>query len=476
MEQPEEVTVTEAELRVILNSMMELVMVIDSEGRYLKVVSNPHLLALDPKLLLGKNLFEVFPPQQAEKFMSSIQTVIKEQNPIAIEYSLLIDGRETWFATNISPLPNNQVAIVARDVTERRAVAIALKEKNQLLTQTIDQLKTTQADLVQSEKMAVLGQLIAGIAHEVNTPLGAIQASISNINYALQQSLAALPQILQELSPAEVTEFMSLLEIARDRCSNLSSREERQLKRQVKQILIAYELNDAHLLAEYIVRIGLSNDISRWLLLLRHPHSRHIFQIALYISSMQTNSFNIELAVTQAARIVTALKNYTRQDTSLELANASVIEGIETVLTIYHNKIKRGIEVIKNYSQVPHISCYPEKLIQVWSNLIGNAIQAMNCQGKLEIAVYLEPIDGEVPPMDRYLVVAISDSGSGIPLELQEKVFQPFFTTKPYGEGTGLGLDIVKKIVSEHGGKISLDSKPGSTTFKVLLPILVKYT
>ncbi|PSB00981.1 sensor histidine kinase [Merismopedia glauca] len=459
----------EAELRAIINAMTELIMVIDNQGRYLKVVANSQLLILEEEFVLGKTIFEVFPPQQAEEFMACIHTVLTQQHPVTIEYSILVQSQETWFSTNISPLPNDQVMIVARNVSDRKAAARALEQTNQELIQAIEQLKTAQADLVQSEKMAVLGQLIAGIAHEINTPLGAIQASISNIKYGFQQSLATLPQILQKLSPEQIADFLSLLDITQSPSPNLSSREERQLKRQLKQELNRLNVANANLLAEYLVRIGLKGDLTPWILLLQHPDSCDIFQTASYLVSIDTNSGNIELAVTRASQIVLALKNYARQDVALELVNASVIEGIETVLTIYHNQLKRGIKVIQNYDQVPDIFCYPEKLTQVWSNLIGNAIQAMNYQGELEIGVFL---DGE----DRHLVVTITDSGPGIPLELQEKVFQPFFTTKPYGEGTGLGLDIVKKIVLQHQGKISLDSRPGKTTFTVCLPLTVEYT
>jgi PAS domain S-box-containing protein len=460
----------EAELRIILDTMTELIIVIDNEGRYLKVVSNPQLLMVPEELLLGKTIFELFPPHQAEEFMTSINTVLTQQKPITIEYSLIVQGQETWFASIISPLPDDQVMSVARDVSDRKAAQIALEQKNQELIQVIEQLKTAQADLVQSEKMAVLGQLIAGIAHEINTPLGAIQASISNITYGFQQSLANLPQTLQQLSEPELADFLSLLEIAQSRRREyLSSREERQLKRQLKEQLSDRHITNISSLADSLVRIGIADDLNRWLLLLQHPNNSDIFQIASYLVSIDTNSYNIELAVTRATQIVLALKNYARQDVSLKLVRASVTEGIETVLTIYHNQLKRGIKVVKNYSEVPNIFCYPDKLTQVWSNLIGNAIQAMEYQGELEICVFIQS-------QERYLVVTITDNGPGIPLEIQEKVFQPFFTTKPYGEGTGLGLDIVRKIILEHRGKISLESHPGKTTFSVFLPLTVEYT
>jgi signal transduction histidine kinase len=144
------------------------------------------------------------------------------------------------------------------------------------------------------------------------------------------------------------------------------------------------------------------------------------------------------------------------------MVEASVIDGIETVLTIYHNQIKSGIEVSKSYSTVPLILCHPDELTQVWSNLISNAIQAMNYQGRLEIAVFEQ---------ENHLVVEIVDFGCGIPAEIQQKIFEPFFTTKPIGEGSGLGLNIVHKIVDRHHGKVEVISQPGHTKFRVKLPI-----
>lgn len=145
------------------------------------------------------------------------------------------------------------------------------------------------------------------------------------------------------------------------------------------------------------------------------------------------------MAVERASKIVFALKSYARQDNSGQMSRVSVTERIDVVLTIYQNLLKQGIEVIKNYGEVPAILCYPEELNQVWKNLIHNAIQAMNNKGKLEIAV-AKP--------DRHVVVILTDSGCGIPDKILARIFEPFFTTKPAGEGSGLGLDIV--IISEQ--------------------------
>ena len=141
----------------------------------------------------------------------------------------------------------------------------------------------------------------------------------------------------------------------------------------------------------------------------------------------------------------------------------NITEGIETVLTLYQNQIKQGVEVVRNYqAQLPAVLCYPDELNQVWTNLIHNALQAMDNQGTLTI---------DAVQQDTSVLVKITDSGKGIPPEILPKIFEPFFTTKPAGEGSGLGLDIVKKIIEKHQGKIDVESVPGTTAFTVSLPI-----
>ncbi len=145
------------------------------------------------------------------------------------------------------------------------------------------------------------------------------------------------------------------------------------------------------------------------------------------------------------------------------MVKTNLIDGIETVLTLYHNQLKQGVEVIRNFNEIPQIMCFADELNQVWTNILHNALQAMHHKGKLQIGVKL---------LDGFIVTGITDSGSGIPPEIKDKIFQPFFTTKPAGEGSGLGLDIVKRIIDKHKGKIEVESVPGKTTFSIYLPVI----
>ncbi|MBE9178124.1 HAMP domain-containing protein [Oculatella sp. LEGE 06141] len=355
-----------------------------------------------------------------------------------------------------------QLSHAFNQMAEQLAERGLLSQHIQQLQQTLGDLEKNQTQLIHAEKMSSLGQLVAGVAHEINTPLGAIQSSIGNITSALEQALKELPPLLQTLPPDQLSNFFTLLDWAQQPQEMLSSREERQLKRNIKQTLSEQGLLHASRLADTLSKMGVTAALDPILPLLQAADAPAILGTAHQLSIVQNNSRNIQLAVERASRTVYALKNYVRQDVVGMPVYAAVAEGIDTVLIIYQNQIKCGIEVEKRYASLPQLLCYPEELIQVWSNLISNAIQAMNYRGKLAIATSKQ---------DEHIVVQIADTGSGISPEIKARIFEPFFTTKAMGEGTGLGLSIVKNIVAKHRGRIEVESTPGHTVFRVWLPL-----
>ncbi|HAZ47652.1 MAG TPA: serine/threonine protein kinase [Cyanobacteria bacterium UBA11369] len=344
-----------------------------------------------------------------------------------------------------------------------RTLEQQVAKRTQELSQALQQLKNTQDELIQSEKMAALGQLVAGVAHEVNTPLGAITSSIKNIDNFWKKNLDNLTAIFLEISPQIKPYFLALLQKSSEQNQTLSTREQRQIKKALAEQLKAHQVANETAIANTLLNIGIYDNIENFLPLLYHPESQKILQIANQIANVQISTKTIITAAERAAKVVFALKTYARYDSMGEKVKANLINGIETILTLYQNQTKHGVEIIRNFDDsIPEISCYPDELNQVWTNLIHNALQAMDYKGKLTI---------DANQQENQIHIGITDSGKGIPPEIMPKIFQPFFTTKPAGEGSGLGLDIVRKIVEKHKGQISVQSVPGKTTFTVYLPI-----
>jgi two-component system, NtrC family, sensor kinase len=251
--------------------------------------------------------------------------------------------------------------------------------------------------------------------------------------------------------------------------SVLSSREKRELKKRwIQQIsdlnLPEGILSDSDLeeIADTLVDIGMDGEVQAFVPLLQDPDSRNILHLAYQLTSLQRSAQTIATGVNLAAKVVFALKSYAHQNISGEKVTADVITGIETALTLYQNYFKYGIEIVKEYAELPPILCFPDELNQVWMNLIHNALQAMDYQGTLTLSVMAT---------EQAIVVCITDSGKGIEPETLPRIFDPLFTTKPIGEGTGLGLSIVKRIIEKHDGTIEVLSAPGHTNFCIMLPI-----
>jgi signal transduction histidine kinase len=351
-----------------------------------------------------------------------------------------------------------------RDLLETRVEERTqeINHQNLILFNTLEQLKSAQSELIESEKMVALGHLVAGIAHEINTPLGAIQASAGNMTKALQEFLAQFPEVVDRLTTRQQFDFFELLNRVLQSKAPITSSEKRPLRRAMAQQLEAYGLENSRQLADRLVELGVTEGVEPFINLLQSPQGPWVLQLIYNISRIQGNNRTIQTAVERAAKIVFALKSYARFDQSGEKQLVSLTEGIETVLELYHSKLKQGVEVIRNYETIPEFWGYPDELVQVWTNLIHNAIQAMDGKGTLEIVAAVQ---------HNQVVVEVIDSGEGIATENQANIFKPFFTTKPSGEGSGLGLSISQTIVEKHAGHIKVISQPEGTKFTVYLPL-----
>ena len=264
--------------------------------------------------------------------------------------------------------------------------------------------------------------------------------------------------------------FIGLILRASQPKQTLTSREERQHRRSLCQTLEAAAIADAETIADTLVDMGIYDEIAAFISLFQHEKAIWLFGAVAHIAAQRHSSENILFAVERMSKIVFALKSYAHIEASEQPTLARIQDGMEVVLTLYHNQLKHGIEVVKQSDDIPPMLCYPDELQQVWTNLIHNAIQAMQGKGRLEIAIVGANNYSPLQEGGAGIVVEITDSGGGISDEIKPRIFEPFFTTKPAGEGSGMGLDICKKIIDKHHGKIDVESQPGRTTFRVWLP------
>jgi signal transduction histidine kinase len=333
-----------------------------------------------------------------------------------------------------------------------------------------ERLKSSELLLQQSEKMAQLGMLTAGIAHEINNPVAAVQRGAAQLNDLISQA----QQAQMKLGQAGLTGEQWLLIYnlySRNKESDGDSGKWDILERSDKESELAEWLEEQGLENAWDLApalLGMSLSLAELVDLAGHL-TRQQLQYGLSWMAAQTEMdallAEIHLSAGRIADIVKALKTYVYLDQG-PTQRVDIHEGLENTLIILRSKLGKGIKVSKDYaSDLPQIEAYGSELNQVWTNIISNASEAMGEEGELILRTGRE---------NGWIFVEIQDTGPGIPEEIQGKIFSPFFTTKPVGKGTGLGLNISYNIVQKHGGEIRVFSRPGLTCFQILLPTTQK--
>lgn len=364
------------------------------------------------------------------------------------------------------PFHTDELLARVRTHLSLRSLQSQLQRKNDQLSETLQQLQIAQTQLVISEKMAVLGQLVASMAHEMNTPLGVIRSSASSTAECLNQDFLRFPKLLSQLPNAEQDLLMALIQVGlagTPWVMQSSSRDRRSARRKLVQQLETYQVSSALVLADLLIDSGIYQDVSPYQAILQSPDAPELCRMVYSFTGLYRANQMTFSAVDRASTVVQALRRYAHAGDPSQAIETDLVESLETVLTLYHSQMRNGVEVIRDYDpSVAPLVGFPDALHQLWSNLIINALHAMEFRGTLHLSIQSM---GE-----QHVQISVTDSGKGIPESIQSQIFEPFFTTKVKGEGNGLGLSIVRNIVDQHGGTIVVTSRPQETRFTVTLP------
>jgi len=328
-----------------------------------------------------------------------------------------------------------------------------------------DRVRETTRIEQQRDRLAALGKLSAGLAHELNNPASAAKRATSQLRDILKKIKDASHELgRRDLSAAQKSEIEKLeatfTQLDGPPPDALTASD---LEGRIDALLRSHGQNDLWQLSAGLARRNVKPEVLETLFGALEADTARAALVRIAASVEVADLLNeIESSTSRISDLVGAIKEYTYMDQA-KVQNVDIVKSLETTLTILNHKLKRGVTVQRDYHRVPLlVNSFGSELNQVWTNIIDNAIDAMSGKGELRVRTYRD---------DGCVVVEIGDNGPGISPEIKSHIFEPFFTTKGVGEGTGLGLDTVQRIVKKHKGNIQVSSKPGDTRFQVWLPL-----
>jgi len=369
-----------------------------------------------------------------------------------------------------------QFTVSGRAVTDARILRFPaalfpdLVQKMPELTQHLvglmsDRIREITRMEQQRDRLASLGKLSAGLAHELNNPASAAKRATSQLRDLLKRIRDASHDLgRRDLTAAQKSEIEKM------EASFTQSHEPppdaltvSDLEDQIDSLLRSHGQNDLWQMAADLARKNIKPEALESLFAILDADSARAALVRIAASVEVATLLNeIESSTSRISDLVGAIKEYTYMDQT-PVQNVDIVKSLETTLTIMNHKLKHGIVVRRDYQKIPLlVNSFGSELNQIWTNLIDNASDAMDGNGELRVRTYRE---------DNCVVVEIVDNGPGISPETRAHIFEPFFTTKGVGKGTGLGLDTVQRIVKKHRGNIQVISKPGETSFQVRLPL-----
>ena len=438
---------------------------------------------------------EWFLSQCQEEFLKPGDTYVQQGDPAENMFVVLegefqargeLNGETIAFAvkagevTGVLPFSRmKRVPISGRAVTNGRLLRFPSAKFPQLVqkmpevtTRLVglmsDRIRETTRFEQQRDRLASLGKLSAGLAHELNNPASAAKRAASQLRQILKKIKDASHELgRRELTAPQRAEIENLENSFTQRegppPDTLTASD---MEEQIDSLLRSHGQTDLWQLSADLARRGITPAALESLFANLEAATARAALIRIAASVEIANLLNeIESSTSRISDLVLAIKEYTYMDQS-PIQNVDVIKSLENTLTILNHKLKHGVTVKRDYQKVPFlVNSFGSELSQVWTNLIDNAVDAMGGNGELRVRTYRD---------DSCVVVEIGDNGPGIPAEVEAHMFEPFFTTKAVGQGTGLGLDTVQRIVKKHRGNIQVDSQPGDTRFQVWLPLAVK--